>query len=141
MTDRLRSRLTLVFWGIFILWTIALEMPVPPAIPQQIGSWWAFLLAKSLHFTVFGTETILALCLYPQWGIKARFVGFVSLQAFGTELFQYLLSDYFHRTGAWKDVLIDHVGIAIGTLVYLAFSSARRYFYSINEKANQPSPV
>ncbi len=130
---RTQNIANILFWLLLAAWTLALEMPVPESVVNEIGGFWSFVVAKTLHFGIFGSEMFLG--LYAQTTRRGRIgiMALLSFQAIITEVFQYLLNAYCHRHGCIQDVLIDHVGLGIGLGTFTAFA------YFTKSPRNAPS--
>lgn len=105
-------------WTIFVvLWTIALEMPVPEptVIPGgEVLVTRKKLFAKTAHVIVYAGFTVLSawVPLAPRY--RWLMILFVMAHATATELMQEALYEWCHRGGALEDVAFDQLGILIG---------------------------
>jgi VanZ family protein len=112
------------------LWTVALLTLFPVQINQDITpEALRFPVAKCLHVSAYAFLTI-----YLSWLPLRRWrwllLAFLSLHAAGTEFFQQYVPG---RTGTFSDVLIDHVGLALGlALTWRHWLPRRRRVGSVN---------
>ena len=110
-----RSKLLGVLFIVsLIAWTVALLVPIPSRSSEVLGGEHnKFLFGKSLHASAYAYLTILAgylsLSIRERWWV----LGLLSFHGFATEFFQLFVN----RSASWKDVGIDHIGIAIGLLI------------------------
>jgi VanZ family protein len=96
------------------LWTTALLTIFPVRVSQAVlPEGFHFPAAKCLHISVYAFLT-----LYLKWLPLRRgrwlLLAFLSLHAFGTEFFQQFVPG---RHGVLSDVLIDHLGLALGMIL------------------------
>jgi len=106
-----------LFWPLLLLWTWKLleRMPLPTVVSDALSfsEISHFVLQKGLHAGVYGTLAGLVWLWVPvRWRRVA--VGLLVLHGVGTEIGQTFVPG---RHGSPMDVIIDSVGIAIGTLV------------------------
>jgi VanZ family protein len=100
----------------FVCWTIALLVPVPHKEAEVVigGADSQFWFGKTLHVCAYAFLTVLGgsitLTRTQRWFILAL----MSFHGFATEFFQQFVPG---RTAAWRDVGLDHIGIALGILV------------------------
>jgi VanZ family protein len=103
-----------VLWSVcLLLWTVALLTPQPMLhrlrwLPPELRFW----AAKTLHVTVYGLLAVLTGWLMnvtprSRWLL----LGLICLHALGTEFGQRFVPG---RTGSWRDVGLDHLGIVLG---------------------------
>jgi hypothetical protein len=108
-------------WAMWIVltavWTIMLVMPVPEddrwPLPTMHGA--KYYLGKSLHFGVYALLTVLAGWLHPRFRWRLLLLFFLMAHAGLTEWLQLRVSS--NRTGTVDDVVLDHIGIALGLAV------------------------
>lgn len=87
-------------------------LPLKPWDASWIEPFWTF--SKALHVAAYAL--FCALCawmLVPRpyrWLLLVFLIGHAML----TEYVQYLMHDFFGRTGQWSDVGLDAIGIALG---------------------------
>jgi len=106
----------LVWVGYLLTWTWALltQRPkLPPWIPQP--EWGLFLFSKAVHVGGYAALAVLSGWLRAPLKFRWLLLVFVLANGFVTEFFQSLLPT--GRTGSWRDVGIDLVGVALGLLV------------------------
>jgi VanZ family protein len=106
-------------WLLFVaVWSTALLVPDPIDIllrhtegVVELSHRTTFLMAKSLHVAAYALAAVLTGWLHTstrwRWGLLA----FWSLHACATEYGQTFVPG---RTGSVRDVIIDHIGLAIG---------------------------
>lgn len=117
--ERYRFARKVAFWLFFAAWFTALEIPTAQSVVREIGDWWAFILAKSLHLGGFAFLAFLGLGFPGTKQGKLAALASVSVLAFVSEALQYLLHGWCGRTGTWLDVGRDHIGIALGAGFWL----------------------
>ncbi|MCS6852948.1 MAG: VanZ family protein [Gemmataceae bacterium] len=121
MTDATRphkergNRLRWLMWsGYLTLLTAALVTPQPTQAARQVLTETpAFVTAKIVHVAAYAVLAMLTGWLRPsrhRWLFMAALV----LHALGTEYVQQFVP---LRTGSWRDVGLDLLGIALGTLL------------------------
>jgi hypothetical protein len=118
-------------WLLFVgLWTSALLLPNPdewaralllPATDSAIKPHrvrqelldivLSFFFSKTLHVVGYALLAMLSGWLGLAWRVRWRLLLFMSAHAMATELFQGLSPG---RHPSWRDVGLDHVGIALG---------------------------
>jgi hypothetical protein len=104
------------FFFCLACWTVALLSPVPHKEAEEVlgGSGGVFWFGKSLHVGAYAFLTVLggsmALTHSQRWLILAL----MSFHGFATEFFQQFVPG---RTAAWRDVGLDHIGVALGVVV------------------------
>ena len=115
-----RPRLAVRRWvcALYALsWSVALIVPLPikPPDPSWLVPFWTF--SKTVHVTAYALFAgLCAWMLVPRryrWLLIVLLLGHAML----TEYAQYLLHDFFGRTGQWSDVGLDAIGIALGSAV------------------------
>jgi hypothetical protein len=132
----------IAFALLFTAWSAGLVMPVPGSVVEEIGDKLAYLLAKSLHMGVFAAEAFLVLLLPLTTAFRWKMLAVVSGQAFASEGLQYALRAYCNRNGNWFDVMLDHLGIFAGCVVYaIVCLIVGRVFVPAGEKATLTRPV
>jgi hypothetical protein len=105
-------------WGAFVLaWTVALLAPIPPNGPLGLTGFELkpkLFLTKGLHLSAYAFLAVLTGWLRVP--IRYRFILIFFLMAHATysEVLQYALEEYSHRSGTLMDVALDNIGIAIG---------------------------
>jgi VanZ family protein len=103
----------LLLWAVLLLlWTAALLRPEPvqvatAVLPRPVE----FPAAKVLHVTAYAVLAALALLLRPLGRYRWALLGFLSLHGMGTEYLQQFVE---LRGPSVRDVLLDHLGIALG---------------------------
>lgn len=112
----------LIWIGVVVFWTIALEVPFPPPetiVPGDVETIesYKYFVAKTVHVGVYVLLTVLAgrLPVAPtqRWLLSA----FLIAHAWGTEWLQELLRDYCFRGGSLNDLGYDIAGILIGFIL------------------------
>ena len=102
-----------LIWSLCVLvWTAALVTPYPVHAGRAVlpaGS--HFPIAKLLHIGAYAFLTVLSAWLGVRDGRRWWLLVFLSLHGMGTEFVQQWVPE---RSGSVSDVLIDHVGIALG---------------------------
>jgi hypothetical protein len=111
-----RTQRWLLWIGYVVAWTTALLVPNPfksgNAPDVQTG---LTIFAKVVHVSAYA-----ALAMLTGWlGVRGKgrwwLLAFLIAHAFGTEWLQHLMG--LGRTGSWRDVALDHLGIAIGLVL------------------------
>lgn len=99
-----------------ILWTTALVLPFPDpgSWPVQLTPSRKFLIAKTCHVSAYALMTILCGWLRVPVRFRLLLLFFLMAHAAATEWIQLNISN---RTGTVDDVVLDHLGIAIGLAV------------------------
>ncbi|MFL5242610.1 MAG: VanZ family protein [Gemmataceae bacterium] len=106
-----RPRMAL--WLLYLAsWSLALLTPRPIEVAQAVlPPETSFYYGKSLHVCAYAGLTVLTgwllVCHRCRWLLLLG----VSLHAFATE---YLQNYVPLRTGSWRDVGLDHIGIVLG---------------------------
>ena len=97
---------------LFGWWTFSLVTPHPVrAAHAVLPPEYHFAAAKTLHVSVYALLAgTLAWLPGPGW-LRWAMVGVLSLHAGATEYAQTFVPG---RTGSWRDVGLDHLGIALG---------------------------
>lgn len=107
-----------VIWiGSLIVWTVALLIPIPSDYPLEIESYRIDLklaLGKTLHLGVYALLTMLTGLLKVNPRYRWLLMFFLMAHASFTEFLQSLGTS---RTGQLTDVLLNHLGIALGMLI------------------------
>jgi hypothetical protein len=108
-----RAALAWAAWCLFLgAWTAALLTPQPVQLADAtLPEATVFPAAKLLHVSAYAF-----LALSGTWlGLRAPFswplLVLLSIHALGTEYLQQFVD---LRTGSWRDVGLDHLGIALG---------------------------
>ena len=96
------------------LWTTSLLTIFPVRVSQAVlPEGFHFPAAKLLHVSAYAFLTV-----YLKWLPLRRgrwlLLAFLSLHTFGTEFFQQFVPG---RHGVFSDVLIDHIGLALGMML------------------------
>jgi len=124
-TQTWRPRLAWTAWALLLAaWTAALLTPHPArfadaALPAAA----VFPTAKLLHVSAYAFLALaVAWLALPRW-VRWPLLGLVSLQALGTEYLQQFVE---LRTGSWRDVGLDHLGIFLGLGLTFAWQWGRR---------------
>jgi VanZ family protein len=106
-----------VWWTLVGLWALALLTPQPVEVGKRVLPEEAlFTASKGLHIAAYAFLTGAAAWL-PAWhGWRWLPVAVMSFHAMATEFFQQFVPT---RHGCIEDVVIDHVGIALGLLLTL----------------------
>jgi hypothetical protein len=104
------------FFAIYaVAWTISLEVPMPIQLPPDSDYREPlFTFSKSVHVAAYALFTILAASMrLPPWQ-RGVVLGLIVAHTMLTEYFQWVLADICHRTGQWRDVGLDLIGIMLG---------------------------
>lgn len=103
-------------------WARWLLLP-PSATPLQAGRFELALRAASkvTHVLAYAVFAFLVLRLPAGWRLRLALLAVVSAHAIGGEWLQQLLPQ---RHPSWRDVCLDHLGLACG-LVFTRASAAR----------------
>jgi hypothetical protein len=101
-----------MIWGVCVVaWTLALVTPQPAQIEREILPTEAqYPAAKTLHIAAYAVLTMLSAWVPMRRG-RWWLLVFLSLHGMGTEYAQTFVEG---RFGCWRDVGIDHIGIALG---------------------------
>ena len=110
-----------LIWGVYaVLWTAALELPTPEpeVLPggETIISY-KRLFAKSVHVSAYALFAVLSAWMPVPARYRWIMMFILMLHAWGTEMLQEMLVDYFNRGGALSDVAFDVLGIVIGVAI------------------------
>ncbi|MCE9532404.1 MAG: VanZ family protein [Planctomycetes bacterium] len=99
----------------FVLWTIALLVPIPQKSANDVfGSGSVkFVFAKTLHVSAYAFLTVLGGLAASTSRQRWRLIALMSFHAFATEYLQLFVE----RGGSFRDVGLDHLGIVIGLLI------------------------
>jgi len=103
-------------WLLYIAaWSLALLTPHPIKVAQAVlPKETSFYYSKSLHVCAYAGLTVLTGWLLVSQRVRWLLLACVSLHAFATEYLQNFVP---LRTGSWRDVGLDHIGIALGFLL------------------------
>lgn len=103
------------FFLCLTLWTVGLLMPVPRDSASKVlgGDSGMHLFGKSLHVGAYVFLTLLGGSMAMARGQRWLLLGALSFHAFATEFLQ----QFANRGASWRDVGLDHLGIAIGVAV------------------------
>ena len=111
----------LIWIGLVLAWTLALEFPEPPIIhqeptPERLTI--KFLVAKTIHVGAYAFLTALAALWLPlparyRWLMMAFLLG----HAWLTEWLQQVLYPICFRGGSLGDVGFDLIGVTLGTAI------------------------
>ena len=96
-------------------WTIALVAPVPDAENLPFGEElfdFRMVFAKTVHVSAYAVFAVLTGWLRVPLRCRLPLLFFLMLHGAGTEWMQEKLTST--RSGSLNDVLLDHLGIAIG---------------------------
>jgi hypothetical protein len=113
-----------IWLTLVIVWTIALEFPVPDPgdIPaREFILSLKFIVGKTMHLMIYAWLAAYSARLDVPARFRWLLMFFLMFHAWATEMLQRALSHWFHRGGSLTDVGIDILGIAIG----VAFSWKR----------------
>jgi len=102
------------FWAVLaVVWTILLVLPMPAEgnWPLRITHSLKFYVGKSFHVGAYMLLTVLAGWLQPRLRWRLVLLFFLMTHAAATEWVQLHVSN---RTGTIQDVILDHIGIAVG---------------------------
>jgi VanZ family protein len=111
-----RSTAHAVFFFLCIaLWTVALLMPVPKNSASKVlgGESGMHLFGKTLHVSAYAFLTLLGGSMNLARRQRCLLLGALSFHAFATEFLQ----QFVDRGASWRDVGLDHAGIAIGLAI------------------------
>jgi VanZ family protein len=111
--------LLLAWCVLLVLWTWALLTPDPvramkDVLPDQLH----FPAAKLTHVCAYALLAAMICVLRPLGRWRWLFLVLLSLHGMGTEYLQTFVPP---RTGSWRDVGIDHIGIVLGAVVTWRF--------------------
>lgn len=106
----------LAVWVLLLAaWTVALLTPDPARFANQVlPPQTEFPLSKALHVTAYAVLAGLVGLLRPLGRYRWLLLAVLSLHGMGTEYLQQFVP---LRGPSVRDVFIDHVGIALGTLL------------------------
>jgi VanZ family protein len=107
-----------LLWWLFLVsvvaWTIALVMPIPGKSSEVLGGDRnKFLFAKILHALAYTYLTVLAGMIHRTPRQGWLLLAGLSAHAFLTEFLQLFVN----RGASWRDVGIDHIGVALGLII------------------------
>ncbi len=115
---RVMDTLRWVFWLVcLVIWTVLLLTSGPAHFAtENIKPHTNLPISKFLHVGMYAFLAAFASTLNfrPRWMLLVV----LSLHGVLTEVLQLFVPD---RTGSWEDVVIDHVGIALGVVVAWAW--------------------
>jgi VanZ family protein len=111
----LGPRLRWLVWSVYVVaWTTALLTPHPVRLAEAILPEDAYFPAsKGLHVAAYAVMAILSGWLRVPWKARWGLLLFLSFHTMATEYLQGFVPT---RVPSWQDVLIDHVGLALGLL-------------------------
>ena len=115
--SKLHGRFLWVAWFLFVAaWSTALLTPHPTKVAEAVfaNADHRYRAAKSLHVLAYFVLTVLTALLPARRPLNALLLLFPSLHALTTEGLQNFVPT---RTGSWKDVGFDHIGIGVGFAV------------------------
>ena len=107
----------LIWTSVVIVWTLALEFPVPDPGQGPAGEFIMqkkYLFGKSLHVAVYALLAVLSAWVPMPGRYRWLMMFFLMLHAWGTEMLQLALEEWCHRGGSLGDVGLDIVGIVVG---------------------------
>jgi VanZ family protein len=109
-----------ILWTLWLLyvaaWSTALLTPHPVRVAEAVlPKESLFGTAKTLHVLAYLAWTVLTLYLPAPRPIRFGLLIFLSAHAMATEYFQQFVPP---RTGSWRDVGLDHVGILLGLALF-----------------------
>jgi VanZ family protein len=112
----LGTRTRWAIWGIYVAaWTTALLTPHPVRVAEAVLPEHAiFPTSKALHIGAYAGMAILSAWLRVPGKARWGLLLFLSFHTMATEYLQGFVPT---RVPSWGDVLIDHVGLALGLLV------------------------
>jgi VanZ family protein len=107
------------FWCVCVaVWTVALLTTYPVEVSHRVlPREFRFPVGKCLHVGAYAFLTVLAFVSPPRSWLRWLPVVFLSLHGFTTEYIQ----NFVGRSGEWRDVGLDHLGIALGLAVVWAW--------------------
>jgi hypothetical protein len=112
--DQLTPRWRWLVWDVYVVaWTTALLVPNPVSAGDdsrlRIG---LTVFAKAVHVSAYAVLTVLTNWLGVRGAGRWALLAFLSAHTLATEGLQHVMG--MGRTGSWRDVALDHVGIALG---------------------------
>ena len=108
----------LIWSAIVIVWTVALEYPIPDPEPDSTGEFvfaYKYLIGKSLHVGMYALLAGLSIWVPVPTRFRWVMMFVLMLHAWGTEMLQHVLEPWCSRGGSLSDVGFDIVGIVLGT--------------------------
>ncbi len=118
LTERLgySTRPRWALWALFLsLWSLGLLVPNPAGFTDGWLSREArFLLAKGLHVVAYALLAVLSGWLRVPVRYRWLLLVFMAAHALGTEFGQRFVVT---RSGSWRDVLLDLLGVALGVVL------------------------
>lgn len=101
-------------WVLVLLWVILIfVLSHQPELKSDLPGGWDFLLRKLAHISEYVILTLLLVNALKEYGLSRKKILFLAISL----SFLYALSDEYHqsfisgRDGAFRDVLIDSLGI------------------------------
>ena len=107
----------LIWMGVVIAWTVALEVPIPDPGKGRTGEFILtnkYMLGKSLHVAMYGLLAVLSARVPLPGRHRWLMIFFLMGHACGTEMLQKALEPWCHRRGSLADVGYDILGIILG---------------------------
>jgi len=119
MPSTRRDSLRLRAWAPVVLWAAVIFLfSSIPSLSSGLGGW-DLVLRKLAHLTEYAILGALLVRALARSGLAILLGG---LYAFSDEVHQHFVRG---RHGAWYDVLLDTVGVAIGVLVWRRLRSGQ----------------
>jgi VanZ family protein len=114
----------LAWWLLLTAWTVALLTPQPAQLAQAVlTEQLDFLSSKALHISAYALLVGLAGWFELSGRMWWLLLPFLSLHAAATEYLQNFIPE---RTASWRDVGLDHVGMALGLLLCLSLKQLQK---------------
>jgi VanZ family protein len=111
--------LLLAWCVLLVLWTLALVTPDPVRVAKEVlPAQLEFPAAKLTHVCAYAFLAAMISVLRPLGRWRWLFLALLSLHGMATEYFQTFVPN---RTGSWRDVGIDHIGILLGAALAWSF--------------------
>lgn len=106
---------TAVFLACWAIWTVALLMPDPKESATKVlgDEGRKFIVGKALHVCAYAFLAVLGGSIMLARPQRWLLLGGLSLHAFATEYLQQFVG----RGASWRDVGLDHLGIAMGVAI------------------------
>ncbi len=103
-------------WALWLLcvvvWTLMLVTPEPARVLGEVVPKQAtYPVAKTGHISAYAFLTVLSAWVGVRGGKRWLFLVFLSLHGMATE---YIQTSVPGRSGSWRDVGFDHIGIFLG---------------------------
>jgi VanZ family protein len=114
------------------VWSAALLTPYPADAARALEPDEAFLLAKALHVAAYAGMAVVFGWLRAPLPFRWLLPAFCVLHAGGTEYLQGFVHD---RSGSWRDVGLDHLGILLGLL------ASRKWWRAAADPPPTPEPA